>query len=108
MAREIDETWVEEAIARYRRIESLQAEFDRAVHELVVSVRSPDEAVEVLVNAAGEIRAVHLLAPAHGRPGADLSRSIQAAVTGAADAAAWAREKLHAETFGEFRPIRES
>ena len=31
MAREIDEAWIEEAIERYRRIESLQAEFDQAV-----------------------------------------------------------------------------
>ncbi|TWG09695.1 hypothetical protein FHU34_12143 [Micromonospora taraxaci] len=26
---EIDEAWIEEAVRRYRRIESLQAEFDR-------------------------------------------------------------------------------
>jgi hypothetical protein len=108
MSREIDETWVEEAIARYRRIESLQAEFDKAVRDVVVTVRSPDESIEVLVDAAGEIRAVNLLASAQGRTGADLSRSIHAAVTAAADAARWAREKLHAETFGGYRPIEES
>jgi hypothetical protein len=108
MAREIDETWVEEAIARYRRIESLQAKFDEAVRGVVVTVRSPDDSVEVLVNAAGEIRAVNILASAHGRTGADLSRSIQSAVTAATDAARWARAKLHAETFGDYRPIEES
>jgi hypothetical protein len=108
MAREIDETWIEEAVARYRRIEALQARFDEAVHDLVVTVRSPDNAVEVLVSAAGEIRAVNLLGPAQGRTGAELSRSIHAAVTAAADAARWARDKLHAETFGEYRPLEES
>ena len=30
-AGEIDEAWIEEAVERYRRIESLQAEFDKAV-----------------------------------------------------------------------------
>jgi hypothetical protein len=108
MAREIDETWIEEAVARYRRIESLQARFDEAVHGVLVTVRSPDDSVEVLVSAAGEIRAVNILASAQGRTGAELSRAIQAAVTAAADAARWAREKLHAETFGEFRPLEES
>ena len=39
MAREIDEVWIEEAIARYRRIESLQAQLDDAVSEAHVTVR---------------------------------------------------------------------
>ena len=108
MAREIDEVWIEEAIARYRRIEFLQSQFEAAVRDAVVTVRSPDDAVEVVVNAAGDIRAVNLLASAQGRTGADLSRSIQSAVTAAADAARWAREKLHAETFGDYRPLEES
>jgi hypothetical protein len=108
MAREIDEAWIEEAVARYRRIEALQAEFDKAVNGVVATVRSPDNSVEVVVSAAGEIRAVNLLAPAHGRNGAELSGSIQAAVTAAADAARWAREKLRAETFGAYPSIEES
>jgi len=108
MAREIDEVWIEEAIARYRRIETLRAQFEDAVRAAVVTVSSPDDAVEVVVNAAGDIRAVNLRAPAQGRPAADLSRSIQAAVTAAADAARWAREKLYAETFGDYRPLEES
>ena len=31
MAREIDEAWIDEAIERYRRIDVLRAEFDKAV-----------------------------------------------------------------------------
>jgi hypothetical protein len=108
MSRELDEVWIEEAIARYRRIEALQAQFDDAVREALVTVRSPDNTVEVVVNAAGEIRAVNVLPGAQGRTGAELSRSIQSAVTAAADAARWAREKLHAETFGDYRPLEES
>lgn len=105
MAREIDEGWIEEAVARYRRIEALRAEFDQAAQEMVVSVRAPDDSVEVLVTAAGEITAVTLLTAAAGRPLPVLSRSIQQAVTAAADAARWAREKLHAQTFGEYLPV---
>jgi DNA-binding protein YbaB len=108
MAREIDEAWVEEAVERYRRIESLQTEFDKAVRGVEVTVRSADGSVEVVVSAAGEIRAVNLVGPLHGRAAPDLSRSIQQAVTAASDAARWAREKLHAETFGDYRPIEES
>ena len=43
-----------------------------------------------------------------GRTNHDLSRSIQSAVAAAADAARWARQKLHAETFGDYRPLAES
>jgi len=108
MAREIDESWIEEAIARYRRIESRQAEFEAALVDAEVIVRSPDNAVEVLVNAAGDIREVTLLAAAQGRAVADLSRSIRSAVMSAADAARWAREKLHAEIFDDYRSLEES
>lgn len=107
MAREIDELWIEQAVARYRRIEALRARFDEAARALVVTVRSPDDSVEVLVSAAGDIRSVNLLASAQSRNTADLSRSIRVAVTAAADAARWAREKLHAETFGDYRPLEE-
>jgi len=34
-----------------------------------------------------------------------VARSVQAAVTAAADAAEWAREKLHNETFAAYRPL---
>lgn len=107
MGREIDEAWIEEAVERYRRIESLQAQFDRAVAGIEVSVRSPDELVEVLVTAAGEITEVRFLEPLRTRHDAEVARSVHAAVTAAADAARWAREKLHAETFGEYRRLRE-
>ncbi|WP_326561364.1 YbaB/EbfC family nucleoid-associated protein [Micromonospora sp. NBC_01796] len=108
MSREIDEAWVEEAVERYRRIESLQAEFDQAVRAVEVSVRSPDGLVEVMVTAAGAITDVRFLAPVQHRGNAELARSVQAAVTAAADAARWAREKLHTETFGAYRRLAEA
>ncbi|HEY0700641.1 MAG TPA: YbaB/EbfC family nucleoid-associated protein [Micromonospora sp.] len=108
MAREIDEAWIEEAVERYRRIESLQAEFERAVNRVEVTVRSPDGLVEVAVTAAGAITDVRFLAPLQGRANAEVARSVHAAVTAAADAARWAREKLHTETFGGYRPLTEA
>jgi hypothetical protein len=106
MARgEIDESWIEEAVRRYRRIESLQAEFDRAVATVEVTVRSPDGLVEVVVTAAGKIIDVRFLAPLRNRTARDVAGSVQAAVTAAADAAEWAREKLHKETFSAYRPL---
>lgn len=108
MAREIDEAWLEEAVERYRRIESLQAEFDKAVHGVEVTVRSPDGLVEVAVTAAGAITDVRFLGALHSRTNVEVARSVQAAVSAAADAARWAREKLHAETFGEYRPLAEA
>ncbi|MFI6763339.1 YbaB/EbfC family nucleoid-associated protein [Micromonospora sp. NPDC050417] len=107
MSREIDEVWIEEAVERYRRIESLQAEFDQAVRAVEVSVRSPDGLVEVVVTADGTITDVRFLAPVQQRGNADLARSVRAAVTAAADAAGWAREKLHTETFGAYRRLTE-
>lgn len=108
MAREIDEAWVEEAVDRYRRIESLQTEFDQAVGRVEVSVRSPDGLVEVVVTAAGTITDVRFLASLHSRSEREVARSVQAAVTAAADAARWARDKLYAETFGEYRRLAEA
>ncbi|MEV4760584.1 YbaB/EbfC family nucleoid-associated protein [Micromonospora sp. NPDC049559] len=107
MAREIDESWVEEAIERYRRIEGLRTEFERAVDAVEVTVRSPDGLVEVAVTAAGTITDVRILGALTGRTNVELSRSVYAAVTAAADAARWAREKLHVETFGGYRPLAE-
>ena len=108
MAREIEEAWIEEAVERYRRIESLQAEFDKAVCGIEVAVRSPDGLVEVVVTAAGAITGVRILGALHGRANADVARSVHAAVTAAADAAQWAREKLHAEMFGDYRSLAEA
>jgi hypothetical protein len=104
MGREIDEAWIEEAVERYRRIEARAAEFERAASSVTVTVHSPDGLVEVEVSAAGVIRDVRV-GSLHGRTSADVSRSVRDAVAAAADAAAWARQKLHAETFGEYRPM---
>ncbi|GAA0709964.1 YbaB/EbfC family nucleoid-associated protein [Dactylosporangium roseum] len=104
MGREIDESWIEEAVERYRRIDALLAEFDRAVRSVEVSVRSADGAVEVVVTADGTIRDVRIEERPQGRV-ADVSRSVREAVTAAADAAVWARQKLHAETFGDYRSL---
>jgi DNA-binding protein YbaB len=105
MAREIDEAWIEEAVERYQRIEALMAEFDKAVKGAAVTVRSPDGLVEVVVTADGTIRDVQIVGTLHGRSSADVSRSVREAVTAAADAASWARQKLHAQTFGDYRPL---
>lgn len=96
MANELDEAWVEEAIARHRRVERLQAAFEAWVGAAEVSVRTPDELVEVRVCADGSIRKVSV-GPLQGRTGADVSRSIDAAIGAAADAADWARRTLYAE-----------
>jgi DNA-binding protein YbaB len=105
MGREIDEVWIEEAVERYRRIDAMLAEFEKALKSVEVTVRSPDGLVEVLVTADGTIRDVRVNGQLHGRSSTDLSRSIREAVTAAADGAAWARQKLHAETFSEYRPL---
>lgn len=100
MGREIDESWIEEAIERYRRIEALRADFDKALAHADVTVRSPDGLVEVVVSADGTIRDIIISDAAQGRLVADLSRSVHAAVTAAADAAGWARARLHQDIFG--------
>ena len=105
MAREIDEEWIEQAVERYRRIDAMLADFDKAIKRVEVTVRSPDGLVEVLVTADGTIRDVRVDGNLQGRTNADLSRSIREAVTAAADAAVWARQKLHAETFTDYRPL---
>jgi DNA-binding protein YbaB len=107
MAREIDEAWIDEAIERYRRVDALRAEFDKAVAAHVVSVHSPDDTVEVLVTAAGDITDVRIRGSLQNRSAAELAREIQAVVTNATEAARWAREKLHDEVFGAFRTLGE-
>ncbi|GAB7048891.1 YbaB/EbfC family nucleoid-associated protein [Catenuloplanes indicus] len=102
MPREIDEAWVDEAIARYRRIESAQAEFDRAAAIMAVTVRSSDGTVEVDVTATGVITDVRILGSLHGRTGRELSAAVTAAVTAATEAARWAREKLRAEALADY------
>ncbi|GAA2618657.1 YbaB/EbfC family nucleoid-associated protein [Paractinoplanes durhamensis] len=100
MAREIDEGWIDEAIERYQRLERLRGEFDKAVAGHSVSVHSPDNSIEVVVTAAGAITDVRINGTLHHRNPAEFAREIQAVVTTAADAARWAREKLHGEVFG--------
>jgi DNA-binding protein YbaB len=107
MPREIDDVFIEEAIERYRRLDARQAEFDQAVRAVEVTVTSPDGLVEVVVTADGTVRDVTVTGSLAGRGNAELSRSIGQAVAAAADAAAWARTKLHAETFAAYRPIGE-
>jgi hypothetical protein len=107
MAREIDEAWIGEAIDRYRRIDALRAEFDKAITAHVVSVHSPDDTVEVLVTAAGDITDVRIRGSLQNRTATDLAREVQAVVTSATEAARWAREKLHDEVFGAFRSLGE-
>ena len=102
MGREIDEAWIEEAIERYRRIERLRADFDKALARVDVTVRSPDGLVEVVVTADGAIRDVVISESAQGRSMRELSRSVQAAVAAAADAAGWARTKLRQDMFADF------
>jgi len=107
MAREIDEVWIEQAIERHRRIEALQTEFDKAVRGIEVTVQSPDGLVEVIVAGDGTIRDVAIVGSLSGRGSVEVSRSVSAAVAAAADAASWARQKLHAQTFGDYRPLGE-
>ena len=106
MGREVDESWIEEAIERYQRIEQVQAEFERALSKVDVTVRSPDGLVEVVVSADGAIREVVISDSAHGRNARELSRAVQSAVTAAADAASWARKKLHQDMFGDYPQLR--
>jgi DNA-binding protein YbaB len=83
----------------------LLAEFEKAIRGVEVTVSSPDGLVEVVVAADGTIRDVTITGPLTGRSSVQLSRSIRDAIGAAADAASWARAKLHAETFGEYRPL---
>lgn len=100
MARELDEAWVEEAIARHRSVERLRAGFDEWVRSAEVCVRSPDQLVEVRVCADGAIRKVSVIGPLRGRTEAEVARSIDTAVGSAAEAADWARRTLYAEVLG--------
>lgn len=107
MAREIDEAFIEQAVERYQRVDSLLSRFEKALHGVEVTVTSPDGLVEVVVTADGTIRDVTVTGSLAGRSNAQLSRSIRDAVTAAADAAKWARAKLHAETFSGFASLGE-
>lgn len=105
MVREIDEAFIEEAVERYQRLDTLAEQFEKALRTAEVTVTSPDGTVDVVVGADGAIRDVSITGSLAGRTNADLSRSVRDAVAAAADAAAWARTKLHGETFGDYRPL---
>ena len=107
MAHEIDESWIDEAIDRYKRLDQLRADFDKAVASHTVSVHSPDGSIEVVVTAAGAIADVRIGGALHHRNPIEFAREIRAVVTTAADAARWAREKLAAEVFGKLHPLGE-
>ena len=107
MPREIDEAWIDEAVERYRRLDALRTEFDKAVAGHLVTVHSPDDSVEVRVTAAGAITEVQIRGSLQNRSAAELAREVQAVVTKATEAARWAREKLHDEVFGAFRALGE-
>lgn len=107
MAREIDEAWIVEAIDRYRGLDQLRMEFDKAVASHSVSVHSPDDSIEIVVTAAGEITDVHIHGSLQQRNPIEFAREMQAVVTNAAEAARWAREKLHGEFFGKLRLLGE-
>ena len=107
MGREIDESWIDDAIDRYRRLDQLRAEFDKAVAAHTVSVHSPDNSIEIVVTATGEIADVRISGALQHRNPVEFAREIQAVVTTAADAARWAREKLHGEVFGKLHPLGE-
>lgn len=105
MPREIDDVWVEEAIEAYRRIEEKQASFARALSRLEVSVRSPDDSVEVIVGADSAVKRVSVLGALDSMSNVDLSRAIQQATSAAHEAAEWARRKLYDETFGDYHSL---
>jgi DNA-binding protein YbaB len=105
MAHEMDEAWVEEAITRYRRIERLREECDARINRTEVTVHSPDRLVEVTVGADGAIRKVAVVGPLADRTNVEVSRSIEAAVSAAAEAAEWARRTVYVETFGDYVPV---
>ncbi len=98
----MDEVWIEEAIERYRRVERLLSDFDKAIAKVDVTVRSPDGLVQVVVAADGTIRDVMISESGMSRSARDLSSAVRAAVAAAADAASWARTRLHRDMFGDW------
>jgi hypothetical protein len=101
VAREIDEAFIEEAVERYQRVDSLLSQFEKALRGVEVTVTSPDGFAD------GTIRDVTVTGSLAGRSNAQLSRSIRDAIAAAADAASWARAKLHAETFSGYASLGE-
>ena len=107
MAREIDEAFIDEAMERYRRSSAQLAEFDKAVRGVEVTVRSPDGLVEVVVTPTARSATCRSTTGSSAESGRRFPVG-PAAVTAAADAAAWARQKLHAESFGDYHAVGRS
>jgi DNA-binding protein YbaB len=107
MVREIDESWIDDAIDRYRRVDELTEEYTKAVASHRVTVHSPDGSIEIAVTATGEIIDIQLKGPLYNRNPVEFASELQAVVTNAAEAARWAREKLHGEVFGKLRSLGE-
>ncbi len=107
MVQEIDEAWIDQAIARYRRIDQLRADFDKAVASHFVSVHSADDSIEIVVSAAGEIADIRIHGGLVHRNPIEFARALRAVVANANQAAGWAREKLHGEVFGSLETLRE-
>ncbi|HEY1489062.1 MAG TPA: YbaB/EbfC family nucleoid-associated protein [Micromonosporaceae bacterium] len=105
MAREIDEAFIEEAIERYRRIDERLADFAKLAASTEVTVHSPDGLVTIVVAVDGGIRDIDIDERLLTEHAGDASQSLRLAVAAAADAAAWARTKLRAETFAGYDPI---
>lgn len=105
MGREIDEAFIDEAVRRYQRIDAQLAEFRRISEQMDVTVRSPDGLVTVVVSVSGVIRDVAIDEQLLASSSADVGSSVRQAVTAAADAAEWARAKLHAETFSDYASL---
>lgn len=105
MGREIDEAFIDEAVQRYQRIDARLMEFRRISAEMDVTVHSPDGLVTVVVSVSGVIRDVAIDDQLLAESSADVGASVRLAVTAAADAAEWARAKLHAETFSDYAPM---
>ena len=104
---QVDEAWIENAIENYQRIERLTAEFERALAAVEVSVHSPDGLVEVVVGGDGTVRDVVISDDAREVAPRALAKSVQAAVSAAADAATWARQRLFRERFGDLPSLRQ-
>lgn len=95
MSAELDEAFVTDAIAGHRRTERLRAALAAGLGAVEVSVRTPDDLVEVLVGGDGSVRKVNLVGPVRDRT--ELSRALDTAVSAAPGAADWARRVLCAE-----------
>ena len=108
VVREVDEQFIEEAIERYQRIDERLAEFAKASSGLEVTVHSPDGLVSVTVAVDGAIHDVDIDEQLLASSAAEVSRSVRLAVAAAADAASWARGKLHSELFVDYEPLGRS